>query len=114
MRVKGANTRKRHKKVLKQTKGFRYTYHKTYKRAHEAFMHAGMYSYKHRRKRLHQFRRLWIVRINAAVRSLGYKYSQFIKALKDKKVELNRKMLSELAIHRPQIFEQIVNHVFDK
>ncbi len=114
MRVKGANTRKRHKKILKTTKGYRYTYHKTYKRAHEAYMHAGMYSYKHRRKRIHQFRRLWITRINAAVRALGYKYSEFMYRLKEKKIELNRKMLSELAIHKPDLFRTIVKRAFAK
>ncbi len=115
MRVKaGAVTRKRHKKVLRTTKGYRYTYHKTFKRAHEANMHAGMYSYKHRRKRMHQFRRLWIIRLNAAVRSLGYKYSEFIKALKDKSIEINRKLLSEMAIHQPVQFKRIVEFVFKK
>ena len=112
MRVKGANTSKKHKKVLKTTKGYRYSYHKTYKRAHEAYMHAGMYSYKHRRKRIHQFRKLWITRISGAVRNLGHRYSDFMKALKDSNVELNRKMLSELALHKPDLFKDIVQQVF--
>ncbi len=113
MRVKaGTNTRRRHKKVLKKTKGYKYSYHKTYKRAHEAYMHAQMYSYKHRRKRLGQFRKLWIIRLNGAVRQLGYKYSEFIKALKDTGIEINRKLLSELAIHKPEHFKKIVASAF--
>ena len=113
MRVKaGTVTRRRHKKIVKKTKGSRYSYHKTYKRAHEAAMHAGMYSYKHRRKRVHTFRKLWIMRINAAVRKLGYKYSTFIAALKQSKIALNLKMLSELAINSPKAFAKIVEQAF--
>ena len=113
MRVKGGNkTRKRHKKILKTTKGYRSTYHKTYKRAHEAYMHAGQYSYIHRRKRIHQFRSLWITRISAAVKSMGYTYSQFMGALKKANILLNRKMLSELAIHKPKVFKKIVDKAF--
>ncbi len=114
MRVKGANTRKKHKKVLKAAKGYRSTYHRTYKRAHEAVMHAGQYSYVHRRKRLGQFRRLWITRLSAAVRELGYSYSKFMGALKKAKILLNRKMLSELAIHKPEAFKQVVSKAFSK
>lgn len=77
-------------------------------------MHAGMYSYKHRRKRLHQFRQLWITRINNAVRSLGYKYSEFLHKLKEKNIVLNRKMLSELAIHKPEVFKKIVQQAFSR
>ncbi len=113
MRVKaGIVTRKKHKKILKTTKGYRGTYHKIYKRAHEAYMHAGQYSYIHRRKRMHQFRRLWITRITAAVKALGYNYSQFMHALKKAKIEINRKMLSELAIHKPEAFKKIVDKAF--
>ena len=115
MRVKaGVVTRKKHKKILKTTKGYRYSYHKTYKRAHEASMHAGMYSYKHRRKRMHQFRKLWIVRLNAMLRALGYKYSEFISKLKEVGIQINRKILSEMAIHKPEDFKKIVSSVFSK
>ena len=113
MRVKAGNvTRKRHKKILKSAKGYRTSYHKLYRRAHEAFMHAGQYSYIHRRKRIHQFRRLWITRITAAVKALGYNYSQFMGALKKANIELNRKMLSELAIHKPEAFKKVVDKAF--
>ncbi len=114
MRVKaGVVTRKKHKKVLAANKGYRNSYRKTYKRAHEAYMHAGQYSYIHRRKRIHQFRKLWVTRLTAAVKAMGYSYSQFMGALKKANITLNRKMLSELAIHKPEVFKQIVDKAFN-
>ncbi len=112
MRIKrGKVKNKKHKKVLKRAKGYRLSYSKLYKRAKEALMHAGAYSYAHRKKRGNDFRRLWIQRINAALDKYDIKYSRFINLLKKKKIEINRKMLSELAIHEPDIFKQIVEKV---
>jgi len=109
MRVKAGDvTRFKHRKVLKATKGFRGTYSKTFKRAHEAFMHAGMYSYKQRRKRTHQFRRLWITRLSNMLSKMNYGYSKFISDIKAKKIEINRKMLSEVAVNMPEVFNKIV------
>lgn len=108
MRVKtGTVRRAHHKKVLTQAKGFWMTRHKRYKVAHEAVMHAGDYAYNGRRIRRRDFRKLWIVRINAALKPFDMRYSVFIKKLKDNKIDLNRKMLSELAIHDPAAFKAI-------
>jgi len=112
MRVKrGKIKKKKHKKVLKAAKGYRLTYSKLYRRAKEALLHAGQYSYNDRKKRGNEFRKLWIQRINAALDKHDLKYSQFINKLKKAKIEINRKMLSEIAIHQPEVFEEIVNEV---
>ncbi len=110
MRVKtGFTRRQHHKKVLKKAKGFWMTRHKRYKAAHEAVMHAGRYAFIGRRLRRRDMRQLWIVRLNAAIRPFGLSYSQFIKKLKNNKIELNRKMLSEIAIRDHQTFKTIVD-----
>ena len=83
----------------------------SFRKANEAVMKAGQHAYVDRRKKKRTFRSLWIARLNAAVRDLGVSYSRFIKALKDKNVELDRKALSELAIHEPKLFEKIVKEV---
>lgn len=112
MRVKrGKVKRRKHKKVLKSAKGYRLTYSKLYTRAKEARLHAGQYSYDHRKKRGNNFRKLWIQRINGALKEHDIKYSQFINLLKKSKIELNRKMLSELAINKPEVFNEIVAEV---
>lgn len=109
MRVKtGTVRRAAHKKVLKLAKGFWMTRHKRYKVAHEAVMHAGRYAYVGRRLKKRDMRRIWIVRLNAALKPFEISYSVFIKKLKDKKITLNRKMLSEIAINDPSTFESIV------
>jgi len=108
MRVKtGTVRREGHKKVLKLAKGFWMTRSKRYKVASEAVLHAGQYAYNGRRIRRRDIRKVWIVRINAALRPFNTSYSVFIKRLKDNKVELNRKMLSEIAIHDPTTFKSI-------
>lgn len=110
MRVKTGTVRRQgHKKVLQQAKGFWMTRHKRYKVAHEAVMHAGQYAYNGRRIRRRDFRKLWIVRINAALRPFSVSYSAYIKKLKDNKIELNRKILSEIAINDPATFKFIFN-----
>lgn len=110
MRVKRGTTKKRkHKKVLEQTKGYRLSYSKLYRRAREALLHAKQYSYGHRRKRQGQFRRLWIQRINAGLQDKDMKYSSFIHSLKNKNIELNRKILADLALNHEQVFAEVVN-----
>lgn len=112
MRVKGGvTTRKRHKKILAGTKGMRDLRSKSIKRAKEATLKAGANSYIDRRNKKRSFRGLWNIRINAAVRPFGLSYSRFIAALKGKKIELDRKVLAEIAAERPEVFEKIVEKV---
>ncbi len=112
VRVKrGVTTKRRHKKVLKRAKGFRGGRKNLFKRAKEATIRAGQHAYAHRRTKKRVNRRLWIVRLNAAVRERGLKYSEFIKLLKKNKVELDRKVLSELAVKEPEVFDKIVEEV---
>jgi len=109
MRVKtGVVRRQHHKKVLKLAKGFWMTRHKRYKVAHEAVMHSGMYAFVGRRLRRRDMRQVWIVRINAVLKSLNVRYSVFIKQLADKKIELNRKVLADIAATDPATFQKIV------
>ncbi len=108
MRVKtGTVRRDAHKKILKRAKGYWMTRSKRYKVASEAVLHAGQYAFNGRRIRRRDIRKVWIVRINAALRPFAISYSAFIKKLNDNKVELNRKMLSEIAIHDPVTFKSI-------
>ena len=110
MRVKtGTVRRAAHKKVLKAAKGFWMTRHKRYKVAHEAVMHAGKYAFAGRRLRRRDMRQLWITRLNAALKPFNIRYSAFIKMLSNKKVELNRKTLSEIAIKDNATFKAIVD-----
>jgi large subunit ribosomal protein L20 len=112
MRVKrGKTKRQKHKKELKKAKGYRLSYSKLYRRAKEANLHAGEYSFAHRKKRQGQFRRLWITRINSALKESGMKYKDFIAALKTKNVELDRKVLAGLALDYPETFKTIVEFV---
>jgi large subunit ribosomal protein L20 len=109
MRVKGGTTRKRrHKKVLDKTKGYRLTKGKLYRVSHEAYLHAGQYSYDHRQKRGAQMRKVWITKINAACKQNDIQYKDFIKKLRDNKMELNRKVLADLAVNNPEVFSFIV------
>jgi large subunit ribosomal protein L20 len=111
-RVKaGTVTRKRHRKILGLAKGFRGGRSKVFKRAKEAVMKAGMNAYRDRRLKKRTFRQLWNIRINAAARANGTSYSRFISDLFGKKVVLNRKMLSEIAIHYPEVFTKVVEKV---
>lgn len=108
-RVKGGTTtHRRHKKVLKLTKGHRATRHSLYRRAHESMLHALAYSYRHRRERKGDMRRLWITRINAGARIDGLSYSRFIDGLCKAGVALDRKILADLAITDPAAFAQLV------
>ena len=108
-RVKnGAVTKARHKKVLKQAKGYFGSKHRLYKTAKEQLMHSGQYAYRDRRQRKRDFRRLWITRINAACRQNDISYSRFIEGLTKAGVEINRKMLSEIAISNQEEFAKLV------
>ncbi|MBI1813060.1 50S ribosomal protein L20 [Candidatus Peregrinibacteria bacterium] len=112
VRVKrGIVRHRRHKKIRKLAKGYRGMRHSTFVKANEAVIRAGVNAYRDRRLKKRDFRALWITRLNAALRSHGIRYSQFVKALTAKKVGLNRKVLSELAIHEPTVFEKIVKEV---
>ncbi len=108
-RVKGGpRARKRHKKVLKLTKGQRGTKHALYRRAHEAMLKSLTYAYRDRRRRKRDFRRLWISRINAAARQNGLSYSRFIGGLKQAGVELDRKILADMAVNDAETFSRLV------
>ena len=108
-RVKnGAVTKARHKKVLKQAKGYFGSKHRLYKTAKEQLMHSGQYAYRDRKQRKRDFRKLWITRINAACRQNDISYSRFIEGLTKAGVEVNRKMLSEIAISDPKAFSNLV------
>jgi large subunit ribosomal protein L20 len=109
-RVKGGfSAHRRHKKILKLARGYRGAKSKLYRPAHEQVMHSLAYSYAHRKDRKHDFRKLWIARINAATRNQGLSYSRFIYGLNKAGVAVNRKMLSELAIHDETAFIQLVD-----
>ncbi len=99
---------RRHKKVLKLTKGQVGARHSRYRVAHEAMMHSLSYSYRHRRERKRDFRRLWIIRINAATSNEGLSYSRFINGLKKAGVEIDRKILADIAVRNPTAFSQLV------
>ncbi len=108
-RVKaGVTTHARHKRLLRLTKGQRATRHALYRRAHEAMLHSLNYSYFHRKKRQGDFRRLWIARINAAARGEGITYSQFINGLKRNKIDIDRKMLANVAVEDQIVFAELI------
>jgi len=109
MRIKGGpQGYKRHKKVLKITKGQRGTKHRLFRRANEAMLKSLWYATRDRRVRKRDLRKLWIARINAAARLNGTTYSRLVAALKKANIELNRKMLSDMAIRDPQAFAAVV------
>lgn len=108
-RVKnGAVTKARHKKVLKAAKGYFGSKHRLYKSAKEQLMHSGQYAFRDRKQKKRDFRKLWITRINAACRQNDISYSRFIEGLTKAGVEVNRKMLSEIAINDPKMFSEFV------
>ena len=108
-RVKGGTiSRARHKKVLKQAKGYFGSKHRLYRTAHEQVMHSGKYAFRDRKQKKRDFRKLWITRINAACRQNDISYSKFINGLNKAEVTVNRKMLSEIAIDNPASFTDLV------
>lgn len=109
-RVKGGFvTRRRHKKVLKLAKGYFGSKHRLFKTANEQVMKSLMYAYRDRRQKKRDFRRLWIVRINAAARNNGLSYSKLMHGLKLAGIEVNRKMLADLAVNDAQAFTSLAN-----
>ena len=110
-RIRGGTTRRRrHKKILGMTKGHQGVRHRLFRRAKESMLHAQQYAFDHRRQKKGEMRRLWNIRINAAARSNGITYSKLIHGLTLAGIEINRKMLSELAVSDGQAFSEIVRH----
>lgn len=109
--VRGSAHTKARNRVLKKAKGFVGGRHRLYRTAKEALIRAGVYAYRDRRLRKRDFHRLWVIRINAAVRQLGLRYSEFVFGLKKANISLNRKMLAEMAVNDPSGFESIVKQV---
>ncbi len=108
-RVKGGTiSRARHKKVMKQAKGYFGSKHRLYRSANEQVMHSGKYAFRDRKQKKRDFRKLWITRINAACRQNDISYSKFINGLNKAEIDVNRKMLSEIAIDNPAAFTELV------
>ncbi|SIS81015.1 50S ribosomal protein L20 [Neptunomonas antarctica] len=108
-RVKrGVQARRRHKKILKQAKGYYGARSRVFRVAKQAVIKAGQYAYRDRRQRKRQFRALWIARINAAARLNGLSYSRFIAGMKKASIEIDRKILADLAVHEQVAFTAIV------
>lgn len=105
---RGTNNRKRHKKVLKQAKGYYGSKHTLFKTANQAVMKSLAYSYVGRKRRKRDFRKLWIARINAAARANGTSYSKLMGNLKKANIDINRKMLAEIAVSSPEEFTKLV------
>jgi large subunit ribosomal protein L20 len=104
---RGVIKRKKHKKVLKETKGYYGSHSRSYRLAKEELFKSLSYSYRDRKNRKRTFRELWIIRINAAARSNGISYNEFISGLKLANIEINRKMLSEIAVNDPGAFQKL-------
>jgi large subunit ribosomal protein L20 len=102
---------RRHRKIVKQAKGYYGARSRTFKAAKDAVWKAGTYAYRDRRQRKRQFRRLWITRINAAARLNGMSYSAFIAGMNENGLELNRKVLADLAVHNPNTFAELVKSI---
>ncbi len=109
--TKGAARTRSKKRLFKKVKGFVGGRRKLLRTAKETLIRSGVYAFRDRRNRKREFRKLWIIRINAAVREHGLRYSEFIAGLKKAKIELDRKILSDMAIADPQAFEQVVGLV---
>jgi len=102
---------RRHRKIVKQAKGYYGARSRTFKVAKDAVWKAGTYAYRDRRQRKRQFRRLWITRINAAARLNGISYSAFIAGMKNSGMEINRKVLADLAVHNPNAFAELAKSI---
>ena len=111
-RVKGGVTsNKRRKYILAGTKGYRFGRSKKKREAREATYHAHLHAFDHRKDKKGDFRSLWIVRLNAALKAHGLRYSAFVKTLKDKNIGLNRKMLASIAKDRPEAFDRLLGKI---
>ena len=108
---KGKRALKRRKNILKQVKGYRFGRSTQKRQAREAIFHAGTYAFAHRRDKKRDARALWQIKINAAVRPLGFSYSTFIGALKKNGIMLDRKSLADIATHKPETFERLVKNI---
>ena len=102
---------RRHRKIVKQAKGYYGARSRNFKAAKDAVEKAGLYAYRERRQKKRQFRRLWIIRINAAARQHGLSYSQFISKIKAKGIELDRKVLADMAMNEPNAFAQLAKAI---
>ena len=102
---------RRHRKIVKQSKGYYGARSRNYKTAKDAVEKAGLYAYRDRRQKKRQFRRLWIIRINAAARQHGLSYSQFISKIKAKGIQLDRKVLADMAMNEPDAFAQLAKAI---
>ena len=102
---------RRHRKIVKQAKGYYGARSRNFKAAKDAVEKAGLYAYRDRRQKKRQFRRLWIIRINAAARQNGLSYSQFISKIKAKGIDLDRKVLADLAMNPPDAFAQLAKAI---
>lgn len=112
MRVKtGTVRRAKHKKILKKAKGYQGRRKSVFKLAKQAVIKAGQYSYRDRRVKKRTFRSLWIIRINAAVREYNMSYSEFIRKLAEHKIDVNRKLLSDLTVSDPKAFKAIMDKI---
>jgi len=109
----GPKGRNKHKKVLKETKGYRGTRSKLFRPAHEAYLHAGQYAFAGRKLRKRDSRRLWIQKINAALKPFDISYSRFSHKLKNSKVELDRKSLADVALNDPTTFGKVVKSIME-
>ena len=108
---RGVAAHKRRKNLLKRAKGFENRRSTNFPAAREALLHADKYAYRDRRNKKRDFRALWLIRLNAALRDHGVTYSRFAGALKKAKIEINRKMLAELSNNSPAVFEKLVKEV---
>lgn len=108
---RGLVSKRRHNKLLESTKGYRGTKSKLVKVAQEAALHAGQYAFHGRKRRKRDMRRLWIARIGEAAKAQGISYNQFVFALSQKNIKLNRKILAHLVTEEPEIFKQVVDKV---
>ncbi len=103
--------KKKHKKIIKSAKGYFGTRKSNYRTAKDAVQKALQYSYRDRRAKKRDFRRLWIIRINAAARLHGFSYSRFIASLKENQIEINRKSLAHMAVHEPDSFSDLIKKI---
>lgn len=108
---KGVNALKTRRNILKQVKGYKFGRSKKERQANEAIFHAGTYAFAHRRDKKGDFRRLWNVRLNSVLHQKGLSYSKFIGSLKKNKINLNRKVLSELAASKPEAFSRLLSKI---
>lgn len=107
--LKGSARRRAKKRLFKQVKGYRGGRKKLLRTAKETVLRSGAYAYRDRRARKREFRKLWIIRINAAARQRGLRYSELVAGLKAAEIELDRKMLADIAVHDPQMFDAVVD-----